>query len=157
MSETKEPPVYHVHLSLDRDYQFDARYSDFADVPPQRLDEPAPLGESRGPNAASVLGAAVGDCLSASLLFCLRKARVEVSGLETDVAVQLGRNDAGRLRVTGIDITLAPALAGDGESRFGRCEELFEDFCPVTQGVRQGIPITVTVKRPAAAGDESSS
>ncbi|HVB38975.1 MAG TPA: OsmC family protein [Vicinamibacterales bacterium] len=157
MSETKEPPVYRVHLSFDQGYQFDASFPDFPGTPPLRLDEPSPLGEGRGPNAASVLAAAVGDCLSASLLFCLRKARVEVGGLQTDVSVRLGRNEAGRLRVTEIAVTLEPALAGDGASRFQRCEELFEDFCPVTQGVREGIPVTVTVKRPAGVGEQSSS
>ncbi|MDE3153456.1 MAG: OsmC family protein [Acidobacteriota bacterium] len=155
MSETKEPPVYHVHLSFDRGYQFDASFTDFPGSPPLRMDEPSPLGEGQGPNAASVLGAAVGNCLSASLLFCLRKARVEVDGLEADVAVQLGRSESGRLRVTGLAITLAPAIRGDA-SRFARCEELFEDFCPVTQGVRQGIPVTVSVKRPAGTGAPSS-
>jgi hypothetical protein len=45
-------------------------------APPLRIDEPPPLGEERGPDAAALLGAAVGDCVAASLVFCLRKARV---------------------------------------------------------------------------------
>jgi organic hydroperoxide reductase OsmC/OhrA len=151
MSEHQDPPVYRAHLSFDHGYRFDVSFDGHADTPPLRLDEPPPLGDGQGPNAAAVLGAAVADCLSASLLFCLRKAHVEVDGLEADAAVHVARNDAGRLRVTQIDVALAPVLAGDGASRFERCAALFEDFCPVTQGVREGITVNVAV-RPAGGG-----
>ena len=38
------------------------------------MDEPEPMGENSGPNAGKVLAAAIGNCLTASLLFCLQKA-----------------------------------------------------------------------------------
>ncbi|HEX9913983.1 MAG TPA: OsmC family peroxiredoxin, partial [Candidatus Bathyarchaeia archaeon] len=43
-------------------------------VPPMVMDEPAPVGGDSGPNASKVLAAAMGNCLTASLLFCLQKA-----------------------------------------------------------------------------------
>lgn len=146
MSE-QDSRTQHVHLSLERGYEIIASFPETPALPSLRLDEPPPLGAGQGPNAAAVLAAAVGDCLSASLLFCLRKARVDVTRLETDVAVHLGRTETGRLRITGIDVELSPAVTGDA-SRFQRCEELFEDFCPVTQSVRLGIAVNVTVRRP---------
>jgi hypothetical protein len=57
------------------------------------MDEPEPLGEGTGPNAARVLAAAIGNCLSASLLFCLDKARVEVSVVRTKVTGSIVRNE----------------------------------------------------------------
>ena len=38
------------------------------------MDEPAPVGDDSGPNASKVLAAAMGNCLTASLMFCLQKA-----------------------------------------------------------------------------------
>ena len=65
---------------------------------PLVVDELPPLGEANGPNPARLLAAAVGSCLSASLLFCLRKSRVEVTELRTTVEGTIVRNERGRLR-----------------------------------------------------------
>src|SRR5690625_6506194 len=46
-------------------------------VPPLLTDESPPLGEGVGPSPARLLAAAVGNCMSASLKFCLDKARSE--------------------------------------------------------------------------------
>ncbi|NIP81865.1 MAG: OsmC family peroxiredoxin, partial [Gemmatimonadetes bacterium] len=59
-------------LTLREGFQFDTEF-DGEKMANLLFDEPSPLGEDEGPNAARVLGAAVGNCLSASLLFCLRK------------------------------------------------------------------------------------
>lgn len=109
------------------------------------MDEPAPLGDDSGPNAVRVLGAAIGHCLSASLLFCLKKARVDVTGLRTTVTGSIIRNDNGRLRVNDIRVRLAPAIRPEDRQRISRCLDVFEDFCIVTQSVRQGIEVNVEV------------
>ncbi len=139
-----------ITLELQDGYRF---LVDFGDARFARLvmDEPAPLGEESGPNAARVLAAAVGNCLSASALFCLRKAHVEVQSLRTGVHVTQGRNERGRLRITGIDVTLHPQVATADLPRIGRCLEIFEDFCVVTQSVRGGLDVRVVVQ-PAEAG-----
>jgi organic hydroperoxide reductase OsmC/OhrA len=110
------------------------------------FDEPAPLGGGRAPNAATMLGAAVGNCLAASLAFCLRKSRVEVDGLTAHITTHVAKNDQGKFRISGIDVELAPEFDAANQAKFERCERLFEDFCIVTQSVRQGIPVNVTVK-----------
>lgn len=110
------------------------------------VDEPQPLGGGRGPNPARVLAAAIGSCLGASLLFCLRKARIEPAGLRTTVEGTLVRNERGRLRIGKIHVRLAPELAADQRERVGRCAELFRDFCIVTESVRDGIDVEVDLE-----------
>lgn len=124
---------------------------DFGDaLAPLGVDEAPPLGAGSGPNPSRLLAAAVGSCLSASALFCLRKARIDVKGLKSHVAVRLERNDKGRLRIGGIKVRLAPRLDPGDRERIGRCLDLFEDFCVVTQSVRGGLPVEVAVEPEAA-------
>jgi organic hydroperoxide reductase OsmC/OhrA len=115
------------------------------------MDEPPPLGEGRGPNAARILGAAIGHCLSASLLFCLKKTRVEVSAMETKVTGTVERNEKGRLRIGTIRVQLSPEIAREDRVRIGRCLEMFEDYCIVTQSVRKGIEVDVQVAEEATS------
>lgn len=112
---------------------------------PLVVDEPSPLGGEEGPNPARLLGAAVGSCLGASLLFCLRKARIDVSDLRTTVVGTLERNEHGRLRIGGLQVTLHPTVADADRPRMARCLELFEDFCVVTESVRHGLDVDVRV------------
>lgn len=138
-------------LTLKQDYEFTVRFDqpeDFELV----LDEPPPLGNGVAPNAARLVAAAVGNCLSASLLYCLRKARVEVEGLKTTVHGTLIRNERGRFRIGGIRVRLEPSVDPGDRDRMKRCLEIFEDFCIVTESVRQGIDVDVDVLVPAAAG-----
>jgi uncharacterized OsmC-like protein len=146
-----EQTSHHITVRLFRKHQFTAEFNDVENSPVMLFDEPPPLGSGRAPNAAAVLGAAVGNCLAASLAFCLRKVRLEVDGLTAHVTTHVVRNEQGRFRIGGIDVELAPELHDSDPVRLERCEQLFEDFCVVTASVRQGIPVTVTVKEPAAS------
>jgi uncharacterized OsmC-like protein len=145
--------THHITLTLAHDYEFAADFDDVPEAPSMRFDEPKPLGGNRAPNAAAVLGAAVGNCLSASLAFCLRKARVPAAGLTAHVTSRVAKNEQGRFRVAGIDVELVPQVADADRPRLRRCEALFEDFCIVTESVRRGIPVNVSV-RPADARGE---
>jgi organic hydroperoxide reductase OsmC/OhrA len=141
-----EERTHHVTVSLARNYEFVAEFPDVAAPAAVLFDEPAPLGGGRAPNAAAMLGAAVGNCLAASLAFCLRKSRVDVDGLTAHITTRVAKNDQGKFRISGIDVELAPEFDAANQAKFDRCEHLFEDFCIVTQSVRQGIPVNVTVK-----------
>ena len=55
-----EEQVHHVRVSLARGYEFVASFEDLPDGGPILLDEPPPLGGGRGPNAAALVGTAVG-------------------------------------------------------------------------------------------------
>ncbi|HSJ23914.1 MAG TPA: OsmC family protein [Longimicrobiales bacterium] len=133
-----------VSLKLEDGYRFTADFLQ-DDVPELLLDEPAPLGEGAGPNAARVLAVAVGNCLAASLLFCLKRARIEVQALRADVSGTMERNERGRLRITDVDVKLHPVVAEADVPRMQRCLDVFEDFCVVTQSVRDGLNVNVGV------------
>ena len=114
-------------------------------VPPMVMDEPAPVGENSGPNAGKVLAAAMGNCLTASLLFCLEKARAQVGAVETKVNGVLRRNEQGRWRVAQVDVEISLEVHGESQKQFERCSGIFEDFCIVSKSIEQGIPINVRV------------
>jgi uncharacterized OsmC-like protein len=111
------------------------------------FDEPEPVGGNAGPNASKVLFAAMGNCLTASLLFCLQKARVEVGEIETRVEGKMRRNEKGRWRIAEVSVEISPEIdLGKFKSQYDRCYDLFEDFCIVSQSIEEGIPINVEVK-----------
>ena len=109
------------------------------------VDEPAPLGGGTGPNAARLLAAAVGNCLAASLLLCLNKSRVELRDLKARVEGVMERNEQGRFRIAGLSVAITPTVVGEPSKKYERCLKLFEDFCIVTQSVREGIEVGVVV------------
>ena len=139
-----EQQTHHVTVRLSHGFEFIAEFNDVPDAPPLLLDEPKSLGGNRAPNAAALLGAAVGNCLAASLTFCLRRARVDVEDLTASVTTHFTRNERGRHRISGIDVELDPVLGEN--ARVAGCEGLFEDFCTVTASVQHGIPVHVSLK-----------
>jgi uncharacterized OsmC-like protein len=116
------------------------------DIPAIPMDEPPPLGTGSGPNATRLLAAAIGNCLAASFLFCLQRARVDVGDLRVTVDGSLVRNEGGRMRIGDIRVTLHPDIDPSDRAKIGRCLELFEDFCIVTQSVRSGVSVDVSVE-----------
>jgi organic hydroperoxide reductase OsmC/OhrA len=150
-----EERIRRVTLDRFRNYQFIAEFDDVPGASPMVLDEARPLGDGNGPDPASLLGAAIGNCLASSLVFCLEKARVHVGDLAVHVSTTIDRNHRGRLRITGIDVDLRPEVPASEQARFERCEHLFEDFCIVTASVRDGIRINVAVN-PGAHQDAAN-
>lgn len=118
---------------------------DWPEVQDLTLDEPAPLGQQRGPNAARLVAAAVGNCLTASLLFCLQRSKVDVGAVRTEVEGSLKRNERGRLRLAGFRARIHLGGAGAERDKLARCLALFEDYCVVTASIRDGIPVAVEV------------
>lgn len=112
-------------------------------IPGLLTDEMPPLSEGKGPNPARLLAAAVGNCLAASLLFCFNKAHIEPQMIRAVVDCEMARNDRGRLRIKELRVRLEPALDAADLPRISRCAEIFEDFCIVTESVRDGIDVLV--------------
>lgn len=134
-----------IELEQQEGFEFRVRF-DWPDVPELVLDEPEPLGHRRGPNAARLVGAAVANCLAASLVFCLKtKFRQNPGPVRAMASGRLEKNEHGRYRIAGIDVVLSLAEPIGQMPHQERCLEQFEDFCVVTESVRRGIPVAVTV------------
>jgi uncharacterized OsmC-like protein len=148
-----------------RDFQFEMEWIDhlafnvkwdFYESPDLFMDEPPSMGGSgKGPNAARMIVAGVANCLSASLAFCLTKSRVDLRALKVRCHGELTRNERGRLRLTRIRIEpVVDAPEGDIK-KLERCLGMFEDFCIVTESVRNGIPVDINVFRVGEDGSEA--
>ena len=133
----------HLPLKQRKDYQFDITFG--GDVPGVMGDEPPPLGSGQGPSPVQFLAAAVGNCLSDSLLFALRKFKQTPEPIQCDVQAEVGRNAEGRVRVLNIKAVLTLGVPAAGLEHLDRVLSQFEAYCTVTQSVGQGIPIAIEV------------
>jgi len=134
-----------LHLEQEEGFDFRVKF-DWPGNADLLLDEPEPLGHRHGPNAARLVAAAVGNCLSASLVFCLRTKFKEQAGpVRASVTGRLERNERGRFRIAGLDVQIRLAEDAGTLKHLERCLEQFEDFCIVTESVRKGIPVSVEV------------
>lgn len=141
-----EKPHETVRLRLEqvRDYEFRIVFEGTA-LDPLMTDEPPPLGAGTGPNPSRLLLAAIANCLSASLLFAMRKFRNQPGPLQADVIGTLGRNEAGRLRVQNVEVRLQLEATAENLQQLDRILSQFEAFCVVTESVRHGIAVDVRV------------
>lgn len=139
-TEALEP----VTLSLVSDYKFDVDFG-LTDVALVRTDATPPLGQGGGPDSEKLLMAAVGNCLSASLAFSLRKFKNDQVPLRAVVNGQLVRNEEGRLRMHSIAVAIHLGVPIGSVRLAERALAQYEDFCVVTQSVRRAIPVSVEV------------
>lgn len=133
-----------VRLQQQQDYQFRIAFG--GDAPDVLGDEPAPLGQAQGPSPVQLLAAAVGNCLSDSLLFALRKFKQAPEPITCEVQAEVGRNAEGRVRVLGMQVQLTLGAPAASLEHLDRVLATFEGYCTVTQSVRQGIPVQLTVR-----------
>ena len=132
-----------VTLEQQEDFHFAIRFGDA--IPVLHADEAPPLGKGAGPTPDQLLAAAVGNCLSDSLLFALRKFKQEPEPIRTEVEATIGRNAANRLRVQHIGVRITLGVPAAALQHLDRALAQFEEFCTVGESVRQGIPVDVEV------------
>lgn len=134
----------HIALRQQADYRFEVHFEG-TEIDPLLTDEPPPLGGGTGPNPARLLGTAVANCLSASLLFALRKFGNDPGRMHTDCTLAPERNEQGRWRIQKIDVEIRLGVPWAALKHAERALAQFEDFCVVTQSVRGGIDVQVRV------------
>lgn len=134
-----------ITLTQISDYSFNIGFDD-TELPDLVTDEPAPLGGGAGPNPSRMLLAAIANCLSASLLFAMRKYKNQPGTIRAEVRGTLGRNAEGRIRVQHVDVDLHLPDVAEDYAQFERILQQFENFCVVTESVRSGIEVAVQVR-----------
>ena len=132
-------------LKLKHGYQFNVE-SDVEYIPNFLVDETKPEGEGSGPNPPILLATAVGHCMSSSLIYCLKKARITIRSIETTVKTCLFRNENGKIRIRCIDVQICLKVNEEDKTRVPRCLQIFEDYCTVTQSIRKGIEVNLKIK-----------
>lgn len=133
-----------VLLEQEGPYAFKVSFDDAA-IAALHTDEPAPLGSGSGPNPSALLLAGVANCLGASLVFALRKFRNEPGSIRVEISARKERNAQGRWRIPRAQVTLTLADHVAQLEHFERALAQFEQFCIVTQSVREGIAVDVRV------------
>jgi uncharacterized OsmC-like protein len=114
-------------------------------LPALVTDEAPPIGGGTGPFPEQILIAGVSNCLCASLVFALGKFRQDARGVAAEAACRVERNAEGRLRIAGIDVRIELGAAAADMPRIDRVLEQFERFCTVSESVKAGIPVAVSV------------
>lgn len=136
--------TFTIELVQQAGYRFEAHF-DNPVIPLLTTDEAPPLGGDAGPNPARLLTVAVANCLSASLLFALRKFKNNPGTMRASATTSLVRSEQNRLRVGRIQVDIHLGVAATELKLLERALAQFEDFCVVTQSVRAAFPVDVRV------------
>ena len=95
-----------------------------------------------GPNPSRLVGLAVLGCLSSSLIFCLKKRDFTLDDLKAEAEVIIGRNEKGFWRVKKINVNIDVKIDDpETRKRADQCRKMFEQYCIVTQAIREGIDV----------------
>ncbi|EQD66061.1 OsmC family protein [mine drainage metagenome] len=133
-----------LHISQVGDYAFRIEFEG-TQLEALLTDEPAPLGHDEGPNPSRLLLAAIGNCMAASLVFALRKFKNQPGPITASVRATPERNTEGRWRIARAEIELRLAEPGENHAQLERILQQFEQFCVVTQSVREGVVVAARV------------
>ncbi|MEC8859885.1 MAG: OsmC family protein [Pseudomonadota bacterium] len=131
-----------VKMRLLENYVFEIDFGEFGNI---ISDEPPPIGDGEGPSPSAMLAASVANCMSASLLFALRKQKEDPGELHATVTGTTERVD-NYLRITSLAVTLKLGKAASEYRSLDKVLPVFENYCVVTQSVKRGIPVTVDIQ-----------
>ena len=146
---TEEIHSFEIELSKTGPMEFTTKFD--RNFPDLYFDEPHRSGgNNKYPNASRVLTAAVANCLSASLIFCLAKTRIEIPDLliSCKASCYIERNEKKKLRVKKIDVQLYPKSENFQENlslALDRCKDRFAEYCVVSQSVKKGFDVNFII------------
>jgi uncharacterized OsmC-like protein len=99
-----------------------------------------------GPNPSRMVGLAILGCLSSSFIFCLKKKNLALDDLKAEAEVILARNEKGFWRVKKVEVNINTIINDpDARKRAEQCKKMYENYCTITQSVRNGIDVDVNL------------
>ncbi len=142
---TEDQEAFTIEMERVEDYKFRVDF-DKESMGELITDESKAVGgDESGPNPSRLLAVSSLNCLMSSLVFCLKKKRVDIDSLKGKVTGTVERKD-GHLRVTNLDVKIVPGISEDDEEKLKKCIDIFEDYCVVTESIRNGIEVDVDVE-----------
>ena len=135
---------FEISLEQVKDYEFLVKFEDLPET--LLMDAPPGVGHNAGPCPTQMLAAAVGNCLTMTLVLFARRAGLELTRVRAGVKARLVRGENGLPRMGAIDVALEPGFAAAADqARAAACLKAFESYCAVTESVRAGIEVRVAV------------
>jgi organic hydroperoxide reductase OsmC/OhrA len=139
----------HTNVSIKVTRQSDYKFLvDFGSTSSVIADEPPPLGTAIGPSPSQLLAAAVANCMLMSFLFVCQKFKQDPGQLTATAYCELVKNQDNRERVANIVVGITLGVSAEAIAHFDRIASTFEDYCTVTQSVRDGVPVRLTMSGP---------
>ncbi len=123
---------FSISLEQVRDYEFLVKFDDLAET--LLMDAPPGVGRNAGPCPTQMLAAAVGNCLTMTLVLFARKAGLQPTHVRAAVKARLVRGENGLPRMGAIDVALEP---GFHEADQARCGGLPESLRELLRGNRE--------------------
>ena len=142
---------FEIALEQVKDYEFLVKFDDLPEA--LLMDAPPGVGHNAGPCPTQMLAAAVGNCLTMTLVLFARKAGLQPTHVRAAVKARLVRSENGLPRMGAIDVALEPGFVAADQARAAACLKAFESYCAVTESVRAGIDVRVAVSQQASAGN----
>ncbi|MFW9930774.1 MAG: OsmC family protein [Candidatus Thorarchaeota archaeon] len=141
-----EPKKVNVGLSLEEGMIFKCELGEMKVEDCYVDDEHDTEASMWGPNPSRMLGMAVMGCLSSSFIFCLKKKGLSLDDLKATAEVTITRNEKGFWRVRKIDVDIKVKIEDlEVRKRADQCKKFWQQFCLVTEAVREGIEIDVNL------------
>lgn len=104
------------------------------------------LNEKIGPNPSKLLALSILGCMSASFAFCLQKKDFSLSDFEGKAFITSKRNEKGLWRIKEIKIELHPKIDSlKMRERVDQCRKFFEQFCIISESIKEGIEINTNL------------
>jgi len=103
--------------------------------------------EKIGPNPSKLLALSVLGCMSSSFAFCLQKKDFSLSDFRGKAFITSKRNEKGLWRIKEIKLELQPEIDTlKMRERADQCKKFFEQFCIISESIKEGIEITTNLK-----------
>lgn len=111
------------------------------------IDELEPHGTDLAPNPADYLLLAVGGCLASAFMFSVSKFDVNLKKMHAKVRGKYTRvNEHVRIERVDVILEVDPSTEKDLKEIKEWCIGVFRNFCVVSESIRKGLPIRVTMK-----------